>query len=76
MMIKMEKIYKRTIYWVNTKKLCGAIAVDQDGFVYKYDTAPCYRWMSRKKFRDMLSYLKHKKYLISCKQLEKDIDPF
>ena len=72
----MEKEYRRTIYWVNTKKSCGAIAVDQDGFVYKYDTAPCYRWMSGKKFNKMLSYLKYKKYLISCKKITKDVDPF
>lgn len=72
----MEKEYRRTIYWVNTTKLCGAIAVDQDGFVFKWDTAPCYRWMSGKKFSKMLNHLKYKKYLISCKQLGKDVDPF
>jgi len=42
----MIKEYRQTIYWVNTKKLCGAIAVDQNGEVFKWDTAPCYRWMS------------------------------
>ena len=54
------KVYKRTIYWVNTKKFCGAIAVDQNGKVYGYDTAPCYKWMSGKRFKDMLDYLKRK----------------
>ncbi len=72
----MVKEYKRIIYWVNTKKFCGAIAVDQNGEVYKYDTAPCYRWMSGKKFSKMLNYLKYKKYLLSCKQIGKDVDPF
>ena len=69
-------IYKRTIYWVNTTKFCGAIAVDQDGAVYKYDTAPCYRWMSGKKWVDMLHYLKRKNYLLNCKKLDVEEDPF
>ena len=69
-------IYKRNIYWVNTKKFCGSIAVDQDGLVYKLDTAPCYRWMSGKKFREMLSYLKSKNYLINCRKIGNNIDPF
>jgi hypothetical protein len=72
----MTKEYRRTIYWVNTKKLCGAVAVDQDGFVFKWDTAPCYRWMSGKKFTKMLNILKYKKALLSCKQLDKEVDPF
>ncbi len=70
------KTYKRTIYWVNTKKSCGAIAVDQDGNVYKYDTAPCYKWMAGKKFSKMLEYMKYKKYLLNCKKIGIDIDPF
>ena len=69
-------IYKRRIYWVNTKKFCGAIGVDQNGEVSKYDTAPCYRWMSGKKFTGMLEYMKRKKYLLSCKKIGDDIDPF
>ena len=72
----MAKEYRRTIYWVNTKTLCGAVAVDQNGEVFKWDTAPCYRWMTGKKFRDMLKYLKTKHYLISCRKIGQDIDPF
>jgi len=34
------KTYKRRIYWFHTIKYCGAVAVDQDGLVYKYDTVP------------------------------------
>ena len=70
------KNYKRTIYWVNTNKFCGAIAVDQDGAVFKYDTAPCYRWMHGKKWVDMLHYLKRKRYLLNCKKLAVEEDPF
>ena len=72
----MTKEYRRTIYWVYTIKLCGAVAVDQNGEVFKWDTAPCYRWMSGKKFTKMLNILKYKKALLSCKQLGKDVDPF
>ena len=70
------KAYKRTIYWVDTKKYCGAIAVDQKGEVYKWDTAPCYQWMHGKKFSEMLNWLKYKKNLIGCKKIGEDVDPF
>ncbi len=70
------KIYKRTIYWVNTTRFCGAIAVDQDGAVYKHDTAPCFRWMSGKKWSQMLQYLKRNKQLMNCKILTVEEDPF
>ena len=72
----MAKEYRRTIYWVNTKTLCGAVAVDQNGEVFKWDTAPCYRWMTGKKFTKVLNILKYKKILISCKRIDKDVDPF
>ena len=72
----MAKEYRRTIYWVNTKTLCGAVAVDQNGEVFKWDTAPCYRWMTDKKFTKVLNILKYKKILISCKRIDKDVDPF
>ena len=69
-------VYKRTIYWVNTKKFCAAIAVDQHGKVFKFDTAPCYKWMTGKSFREMMDYLRRKKLLISCQKIDTDIDPF
>jgi len=74
----MPKIYKRTIYQVTTKKFCGAVAVDQDRYVYLYDTAPCFQWAAKKKmgFSDFLSFLKRKNDLINCKKIEEDIDPF
>jgi len=73
-----EKIYKRTIYWVNTKKFCGAVAKDQDGYVVIYDTAPCYKWAAKKemKFTELLNYYKSKKWLIACRKIDVDIDPF
>lgn len=74
----MEKVYKRTIYWLNTKKFCGAVAVDQDGYIFALDTAPCYRWMSKKKmrFNEVMRFLKSKNEVISCKKICEDIDPF
>jgi hypothetical protein len=30
------KTYKRTFYWLNTKKFCGGVAVDQDRKVFKW----------------------------------------
>ena len=72
----VDKIYKRRIYWLNTIKFCAGIAVDQDGYVYGLDTAPCYKWMSGKSFSKMLSYLRYKNYLISCKKIEEEVDPF
>lgn len=69
-------IYKRRIYWLNTIKFCGGVAVDQDGLVYKWDTAPCYQWMHGKNFNKMLKYFKYKKWLISCKKIDEEIDPF
>jgi len=71
-----EKTYKRRIYWFNTTKYCGAVGVDQDGLVSKYDTAPCYRWMSGKRFVEMKKYLQRKNQLINCKKIGEDIDPF
>jgi len=74
----MERVYKRTIYWLNTKKFCGAVAVDQDGYISEWDTAPCYRWMSKKKMRfsEVMRFLNSKKEVISCKKISEDIDPF
>ena len=72
------KVYKRSIYWVNTQKYCGAVAKDQDGYVYMYDTAPCYRWAAKRKmkFSDLINYYKRKNWLINCKKLEDDVDQF
>jgi hypothetical protein len=74
----MSKTYKRIIYWVNTKKFCGAVAVDQDGHIFEYDTAPCYRWAARKglKFQEFKNYLLRNGYLLNIKIIEKEIDPF
>jgi len=72
------KTYKRTMYWLNTNKFCAGVSVDQDGYVYNFDTAPCYMWAAKKKmkFSQLLNYYKSKKWLISCKKLDVEIDPF
>lgn len=71
-----EKIYKRRIYWVATKRFCGAIAVDQNGLIYGYDTAPYYKKMHGKSFRELLDSLKWRKELLSCKKIAEEEDPF
>ncbi|MHA1872633.1 MAG: hypothetical protein ACTSVB_00855 [Candidatus Heimdallarchaeaceae archaeon] len=73
-----ERIYKRTIYWLNTKKYCGAIAKDQNGDIYVYDTAPCYKWAAKRnmKFSQLLAYYRSKNWLISCQKIDVEIDPF
>lgn len=63
------KPYKLTMYWVNTKKFCGAITVDEKGIICD-PSASCYKWMTGKKFSRMLNMLKYKKYLIGCKKLD------
>jgi hypothetical protein len=70
------KIYKRTIYWVSTNRFCGAIAKDQDGLIYEPDTAPYYKFMAGKSFRDLMDQLKRSKKLYGCKRIEVDVDPF
>jgi len=73
----MGKIYKRTIYWVSTRRACGALAIDQDGYLYELDTCPYYKKMFKgKRFSEIMTYLKSKNYLISCKELGNDVDPF
>jgi hypothetical protein len=69
----MSKPRKITTYWVKTKKYCGSIAVDQNGIIYARETAPCYRWMSGKKFSKMLNYLRYKRYLQKYKKLDEDV---
>jgi hypothetical protein len=72
------KVYKRTHYWVNTKKYCGNVAVDQDGKIYELDTAPCYRWAARKNmsFQQFRKFLQYKGVLLNIKKGGTDIDPF
>jgi hypothetical protein len=74
----MTKVYKRNIYWLNTIDACGAVAVDQDGYVFEYDTAPVFRWMARKKikFSKVLSDLRTKNKLLNCKKIDVEEDPF
>jgi hypothetical protein len=72
------KKYKRIIYWFNTTYGCGAVAVDQDDFVFEYDTAPIYRWMARsgKKFKNIMDDLRTKNKLLNCKKIDVEEDPF
>ncbi len=70
------KTYKRTIYWFNTVDGCGAVAVDQDGKVYHWDTAPIFRWMSGKKFVAVKNYLRTKNKVLNCKRIDQEVDPF
>jgi len=71
-------VYKRTLYLLETKKFCAGISKDQDGYVYELDTAPCYKWAAKKKmkFSELLNYYKRKNWLISCKKVDVEIDPF
>lgn len=71
-----SKIYKRRIYWFNTSSACGSVAVDQDGLVYKWDTAPIFQWMSGKRFVDVKNFLKKKNQFIGCKKISEEVDPF
>lgn len=71
-----EKIYKRKIYWVATTKFCGCIAVDQDGMIYGYDTAPYFKKMHGKSYRKLVDYLKRTNQFISSKRIGTEIDPF
>lgn len=75
---RTTKVYKRKFYWVNTTKFCGGVSVDQDGYVYKFDTAPCYKWASNKKlkFNDFIRILTHNGSLLSCKEVGEEVDPF
>lgn len=59
----------KTFYWVNTRKFCAGITVDENDKVYGPETAPCYKWMSGKKFTEMMKWMRNKRYLISCKKL-------
>jgi len=72
------KTYKRTLYWVNTKKYCGQVAVDQDGKVYKFGTAPCYMWAAKKEmtFQLFRKFLLNKGELLNIKRIGVEIDPF
>jgi len=60
---------KQAFYWINTIKYCGGVTVNEKGEVDSSGTAPCYKWMSGKKFSKMLSWLKYKKYLKGCSKL-------
>ena len=73
-----NKVYKRRIYWLNTKKYCGSVAVDQDGYIYNFDTAPCYLWAFKRKMTlfQLLGYYKSKNWLISCQKIDEEVDPF
>jgi hypothetical protein len=71
-------MYKKRIYWLNTTKFCGCVTVGETGYVEKYETAPCYRWMADKnmKFHEVLNFLKNKKMILSCKKIDEEFDPF
>jgi len=68
--------YRRRIYWFNTTQACGAVAVDQDGLVYEFDTAPYFRYWSGKRFQDMKNFFKRKNIFIGCKTIAIEEDPF
>jgi len=71
-------MYKRTIYWLCTTKFCGALAIDQSGYVYMYDTAPCFRWMYKKKMLlpNIIRFFKNKNQMISLQKITEEEDPF
>jgi len=72
------RVYKRTIYWFNTSYGCGAVGVDQSGYVSKYDTAPIYRWMAdtKQRFTDIKKNLTKANKVYNCKKIATEIDPF
>ena len=71
------KIYKRRIYWLNTKWACGALAIDENGSLYKYDTCPYFNKVFRgKKYSEIINYLKYKKALLNLKLIYEEVDPF
>ena len=73
----LMKIYKRTVYWVDTKTACGALAIDQDGYLYELDTCPYFKKAFKgKRFSEIMMHLKSRKNLLNCKELRTEIDPF
>jgi hypothetical protein len=58
------------------KNFCGQVAVDQDGKVYQYDTAPYLKFLSGKSFRAFISDMKNKKQIISLKKIDVEEDAF
>jgi hypothetical protein len=53
------------MYWVNTKKYCGAVSVDSNGKVSFVNTAPCYMWAANKS----MTFTAFRKFLIKRQQL-------
>ena len=75
--MKNGKTYKRTVYWLNTTFGCGAVAVDQDGCVYKWDTCPLYNSVFKSEpFWRKLDQLKRTKKMIGMVKLDVEVDPF
>lgn len=71
-----QKIYKRRIYWFSTTKGTGALGVDQDGIISKWDSAPFFRWMSGRRFVEVKNMLRKRNQLIGCKLIDTEVDPF
>jgi hypothetical protein len=64
-------VYRYSVYWVNTKKYCGAVSVDQNGKICRDETAPCYTWAAKKNmsFQDFRNFLMRKGYLLNVKKI-------
>jgi hypothetical protein len=60
------------MYWLNTKKYCGGVSVDDVGFICGNGTAPCYKYYTGKKFLNILEDFRRKKFLISCQELKEN----
>ena len=61
---------KQTLYWLNTKKYCGGVTVNDKGFITSEGTAPCYKWMSGKKFSKQISWMRFKGHLLNYKKIQ------
>jgi len=58
-------------YYLNTKKYCGALTVDNNRVIVFDYTAPCYRWAAKRRMTidSLLHYYKRKGFLLSCSKL-------
>lgn len=66
----MANTYKVT-YWVNTKKYCGGVSVDENDFIMFEGTAPCYIWAAKKrmKFSKFKNFLSNRGQLLDYKEV-------
>jgi hypothetical protein len=59
------------MYWVNTKKYCGAVSVDDNDFITFKMTAPCFIWAAKKrmKFSSFKNFLSNRGQLLDYREV-------